>query len=83
MKVTEQGSNMIKSVSSEREHLQECGECAGMDETPIREFRDLLQSFSQEMKVAVRWQQIFVFNLPPALYVSIRLLRRTLQESSG
>lgn len=42
---------MIKSVSVESEHLQECGECTERDETCVRENRDLLQCFNQEMKV--------------------------------
>lgn len=42
---------MIRSISSENEHLQECGECIGRDETPVKENRVLLECFSQEMKV--------------------------------
>lgn len=42
---------MIKSVSIENEHLQDYGECTERDETYIRENRDLLQCFNQEMKV--------------------------------
>lgn len=43
---------MIKSVFVEREHLQECRECIGRDETCVRENRNLLQCFNQEMKVS-------------------------------
>ena len=42
---------MIKSISSVSEHLQECGECVGSDETCVRGNKALLQCFSQEMKV--------------------------------
>lgn len=49
--IIKQGSDMVKSISSVSEHVQECGECVGSDETCVRESKDQLQCFSQEMKV--------------------------------
>lgn len=66
---------MIKSVSVEGEHLQECGERTDREETRVRENRDLLQCFNQEIKVCSKLQQIFVFNLAIALCGSVGLLR--------
>ena len=49
----------------------------------LEEIRLYCSVSAKRWRSAVWCQQIFVFNLAPTLYVSVCLLRRTLQELSG